>query len=213
MFHVKQRIHGNGGDESPRYPPETIVERLRSYVALLDKWRRITNLISDRSFDEVWTRHIEDSILIAKSCPTARRWLDIGSGAGFPGVVLAALLAEHQDTQVHCVESDNRKCAFLRTVADELRIPIKVHNVRAETITSRQTGPIDALTARAFSTIDHILVLGEDFLSKGAVAVLPRGKTSAGEVESLDAKRYAIAVNSGPGGGTILTIRERVKRP
>ena len=193
--------------------PKQSVERLAYFVALLDRWRRITNLISDRSFGEVWNRHIEDSILIAKACPMARRWLDIGSGAGFPAVVLAVLLAEHEDAQVHCVESDNRKCAFLRVVADELRVPIKVHNARAEIITMQQTGPIDALTARAFSTIDRILALGEDYLAKGAVAVLPRGKTSAREVESLDAKRYAVNVNSGPGGGVILTIRERVRRP
>lgn len=193
--------------------PKPSIERLQSYVALLDKWRRITNLISDRSFDEVWSRHIEDGILVANACPTARRWLDIGSGAGFPGVVLGTLLADQQDAKVHCVESDGRKCAFLRTVADELRIPIKVHNARAETITIRETGDIEALTARAFSSIDHILALGEDYLAKGATAVLPRGKTSAREVETLDAKRYAIGVNSGPGGGVILTIRERVKRP
>jgi len=193
--------------------PQSSVERLQNYVALLDKWRRITNLISDRSFDEVWSRHIEDSILVANACPTARRWLDIGSGAGFPGVVLGAILADQQDAKVHCVESDSRKCAFLRTVADELCIPIKVHNVRAEAITLTETGPIDALTARAFSTIDHILALGEDYLAKGAAAVLPRGKTYTREVETLDAKRYAIIVNPGPGGGVILTIRERVKRP
>lgn len=193
--------------------PEQSVARLRSYVALLDKWRRITNLISDRSFDEVWSRHIEDSIFLSKVCPTARRWLDIGSGAGFPSIVLGVILADHQDAQIHCVESDGRKCAFLRTVAAELCIPIKVHNARAESVTVRDTGRIDALTARAFSTIGHILALGEDYLSQGAIAVLPRGKTSVGEVESLDAKRYAISVNSGPGGGAILTIRERVKRP
>src|SRR6185437_6327126 len=193
--------------------PKPRIERLRSYVALLDKWRRITNLISDRSFDEVWTRHIEDSIPIWKAYPTARRWLDIGSGAGFPGVVLGVILADHQGAQIHCVESDGRKLGFLRTVATELCIPIKVHNVRAEGITIRDTGPIDALTARAFSTINHVVALGEHYLAQGAVAILPRGKTSTHEVETLDARRYAINVNSGHGGGTILSIRERVKGP
>jgi 16S rRNA (guanine527-N7)-methyltransferase len=189
------------------------IERLQIYVSLLDKWRKITNLISDRSYAEVWPRHIEDSLRLANVCPTAKRWLDIGSGAGFPGVVLGVTLAGRDDAEVHCVESDSRKCAFLRTVADELRIPLKVHNARAETITIRETGPVDALTARAFSTIEHILALGEDYLAAGAVAVLPRGKTSAREVETLDARRYAVKVNSSPGGGVILTIRERVKRP
>ena len=192
---------------------EQSVTRLRAYVELLDRWRKITNLISDRSFDEVWSRHIEDSLLLSKACPSARRWLDIGSGAGFPSIVLGVMLADHQGARIHCVESDGRKCAFLRTVATELRIPVKVHHARAESITAKDTGPIDALTARAFSTIDHILALGEDYLSQGAVAVLPRGKSSFHEVETLDAKRYAIDVNSGPGGGAILTIRERGKSP
>jgi 16S rRNA (guanine527-N7)-methyltransferase len=192
---------------------EQTVARLQAYVALLDKWRRITNLISDQSFDEVWSRHIEDSVILSRICPTAQRWLDIGSGAGFPSVVLAVMLVGRQNAQIHCVESDSRKCAFLRTVANELRIPIKVHNIRAEVVTVRDTGPIDALTARAFSTIDHILRLGEDYLSQGALAVLPRGKTWVREVETVDANRYAIDVNPGPGGGAILTIRERVKRP
>lgn len=196
-------------DSLPKYS----IDRLRSYINMLDKWRRVTNLISDRSFDEVWVRHIEDSILIANVCPTARRWLDIGSGAGFPGIILGVMLAEYPTAQVHCVESDNRKCAFLRAVANELDIPVKVHNARAETIAIQQTGPIDAFTARAFSTIGHILALGDAYLANGAVAVLPRGKTSIREVESLDAKRYATSVNSSPGGGTILTIQERVKRP
>lgn len=193
--------------------PRGSTERLQSYVDLLDKWRRITNLISDRSFEEVWPRHIEDSLLVWRACPSARRWLDIGSGAGFPAVVLGVVLAEHRDAKIHCVESDNRKGAFLRAVADELRLPMKVHSARAETVTIEQTGPIDALTARAFSTAEHILALGEDFLARGAVAVLPRGKTWAREVESLDARRYAITVDSGPGGGAILTVRERAKRP
>jgi 16S rRNA (guanine527-N7)-methyltransferase len=192
---------------------ERNVARLRTYVALLDKWRKITNLISDRSFDEVWSRHIEDSIFLSKACPTARRWLDIGSGAGFPSIVLGVLLADHPEARIHCVESDSRKCAFLRTVAYELGIPVKVHNARAENITARDTGPIDAMTARAFSKIDHILELGKDYLSRDAVAVLQRGKTWVHEVETLDTKRYAINVNSGPGGGAILTIRERGKRP
>jgi 16S rRNA (guanine527-N7)-methyltransferase len=193
--------------------PARSVERLRAYVALLDKWRRITNLISDRSFNEVWSRHVEDSVLLWRACPLARTWLDIGSGAGFPGIVIAVILADHLDARIHCVESDSRKCAFLRTVATELRIPVKVHNLRAESITLGKTGPIDVLTARAFSTIDHILTLGENYLSQGSLAVLPRGKTSLHEVETLDANRYAISVSSGLGGGAILTIRERVKKP
>ncbi len=189
--------------------PARSMEQLRSYVQLLDKWRKVTNLISDRSFAEIWSRHIEDSVHLQHVRPSARRWLDIGSGAGFPGIVLGILLAEHKDAQIHCVEIDSRKCAFLRAAAAELIIPVKVHNMRAENISTLQTGQIDAVTARAFSTINDILQLTHRYLSNGAVAVLPRGKTWTHEVETLDTRRYAIAVNSSPGGGAILTIQER----
>jgi 16S rRNA (guanine527-N7)-methyltransferase len=113
---------------------------------------------------------------------------------------------------VHCVESDARKCAFLRTVIGELQIPVKVHNIRAETVTMAQTGPVDAVSARAFTSIEEILSLGRDYMSNGALAILPRGRTSRGEVESLDAKRYITETRSNPGhnDGLIVIVRQRV---
>ncbi len=188
------------------------IERLRLYVESLDRWRKITNLISDSSFRCVWERHIMDSIYIQKTAAAARRWLDLGSGAGFPGIVIGVMIAEYDDAQVHCVESDARKCAFLRTVIGELQIPVKVHNIRAETVTMAQTGPVDAVSARAFTSIEEILSLGRDYMSNGALAILPRGRTSRGEVESLDAKRYITETRSNPGhnDGLIVIVRQRV---
>lgn len=153
-----------------------------------------------------------DSIYIQKTAAAARRWLDLGSGAGFPGIVIGVMIAEYDDAQVHCVESDARKCAFLRTVIGELQIPVKVHNIRAETVTMAQTGPVDAVSARAFTSIEEILSLGRDYMSNGALAILPRGRTSRGEVESLDAKRYITETRSNPGhnDGLIVIVRQRV---
>jgi 16S rRNA (guanine527-N7)-methyltransferase len=193
--------------------PQVSIDRLHSYVRLLDRWRKVTNLVSERSFAEVWSRHIEDSIQLQLARPTALRWLDIGSGAGFPAVVIATLLAGRQGAEVHCVESDGRKCAFLRAVVEDLRIPVKVYNARAETVSIAQTGSVDAITARAFSSVDMILALTQDYLENGAVAVLPRGKTWPREVETLDPRRYAVNSTSSLGGGAILTIQDRGGNP
>jgi 16S rRNA (guanine527-N7)-methyltransferase len=192
-------------------PPQS-VERLRRFVDLLDRWRKITNLISSRSFPDIWDRHIEDSIYVQRAASSARRWLDLGSGAGFPGIVIAVLIAEYNESQVHCVESDARKCAFLRAIAAELSIPVKVHKIRVEAISLRQTGPIDAVTARAFTSIGNFLELSREYISNGALAILPRGETSFREIESLDAERYIIETASNPGheGGVIVVIRQRV---
>ena len=93
-------------------------DRLHTYVRHLQRWRRITNLISEDAFSHVWTRHIADSAQLLSHAPNARRWIDIGSGAGFPGMIMALLLAETPGAEVHCVESDRRKCAFLNSLLE-----------------------------------------------------------------------------------------------
>jgi 16S rRNA (guanine527-N7)-methyltransferase len=182
---------------------------------MLRRWRKITNLTSDQNFSHIWERNINDSLFIQQACFGANRWLDFGSGAGFPGVVIAVAVADRPQAEVHCVESDARKCAFLRAVASELCIPVKVHNRRAESLSISMTGPIDALTARAFSSLENILTISDKYISSGAVAVLPRGaKSLGGEVESIDVNRYTVKINPNPGhdGGLIVVIRHKVDR-
>jgi len=179
---------------------------------MLSRWRRITNLISEKDFNRVWERHIEDSISLLHLCPYSRRWLDIGSGAGFPGIVIGIILTE-LDGQIHCVESDGRKCAFLREVARELQIPVKVHNLLAENLSPHLTGAVDVVTARAFASVTRILHICDPYLSTGAVAVLPRGKAATWEAEKLDATRYTVEINDNPihKDGALICIRERLK--
>jgi 16S rRNA (guanine527-N7)-methyltransferase len=92
-------------------------ERLSTFVELLDRWRHKINLISNSTFGSVWTRHIADSAQLHALAPKATRWVDMGSGAGFPGLVIAIQLADFPGAIVHCIESDGRKCAFLREAA------------------------------------------------------------------------------------------------
>src|SRR4051794_31490142 len=185
--------------------------KLDQYVAHLDQWRSVTNLISEQGFGEIWERHIEDVLWLQQTCLDKRVWLDIGSGAGLPGVILGILLSDVEGARIHCVESDGRKCAFLRSVVQDLGLPVKVHQARMESLQPDGFGEIEVVTARAFSSIAGILVLAEPFLASGAMLVLPRGKSALAEVERIDRTRYSVktTTNPAPDRGVILFIKNR----
>jgi 16S rRNA (guanine527-N7)-methyltransferase len=162
--------------------PETEA-RLAIYVELLGRWRKVTNLISAASFAEVWTRHIADSAQLLALAPQARRWVDIGSGAGFPGMVIAIQLADAPGARVHCLESDRRKCAFLREVARATGAAAEIHPVRIESIDPATLAPVDAVTARAFAPLPRVLEFAKVWLAQGAVGVFPRGRSAEAQLE------------------------------
>ena len=97
--------------------------RFALYAELLTRWQRVKNLVAPSTLSEIWTRHIADSAQILALAPQARRWADLGSGAGFPGLVVAISLADTKGVEVHLVEANARKCAFLREVARECGAP------------------------------------------------------------------------------------------
>ena len=166
--------------------PETEA-RLAIYVDLLARWRKITNLISEATFAEVWTRHIADSAQLLALAPDARRWVDMGSGAGFPGMVIAIQLAGVPGAVVHCLESDQRKCAFLREVARATGAPAQVHAARIESIAPDSLSPVDAVTARAFAPLPRVLDFAKVWLTQGAVGIFPRGRSAEAQLESAAA--------------------------
>jgi 16S rRNA (guanine527-N7)-methyltransferase len=165
-------------------PPETEA-RLARFVDLLDRWRSVTNLISEASFAEVWTRHVADSAQLLALAPEARRWLDLGSGAGFPGLVLAIQLADQPGARVHCVESDRRKCAFLREAARATGAPAAIHPFRVEALDPDSLGPVDAVVARAFAPLPSILEFATVWIGRGAIGVFPRGRSADAQLEAL----------------------------
>jgi len=123
--------------------------RLDKYVEFLARWRKVTNLISQRAISQVWTRHCVQLLGYALF---ARRWVELGSGAGFPEMVVAILLAEKQGrAEVHCLESDQRKCAFLREVARATDAPARIHGARIEMFDPCLLSPVDAITSRALA--------------------------------------------------------------
>ena len=165
LFHVKQK------------------QRLAIFVDLLARWRKITNLISEATFDEVWLRHIADSAQLLELAPGAIRWVDLGSGAGFPGMVLAIQLADEPGALVHLIESDQRKCAFLREVARATGAAAQIHPARIESLAPESLIPVDAVSARAFAPLPALLDFAKVWLARGAVGVFPRGKSTEAQLD------------------------------
>jgi len=168
-------------------------ERLAVFVDLIDRWRRKTNLVAHSTFPSVWTRHIADSAQLPALAPKAKTWIDMGSGAGFPGLVIAIQFADVQGAVVHLVESDGRKCAFLRQAARATGAAATIHAVRVEAIAPESLGPVDAVTARAFAPLPLTLKLARPWIERGAVAVFPRGESARDQIAALPgASVYAI---------------------
>jgi len=148
-------------------------ERLDRYVALLKKWSPKINLVSKTTLDGVWKRHIADSAQILPLLPDGtRRIVDLGSGAGFPGLVLAILAREHDAPfEVTLVESDGRKAMFLREVIRETGAAAQVRVERAEALTLAA----DVVTARAFMPLATMLPVAQPLIGKEGVALLHKG--------------------------------------
>jgi 16S rRNA (guanine527-N7)-methyltransferase len=168
-------------------------QRLAAFVDLLDRWRRKINLIADSTFASVWTRHIADSAQLIALAPEAKRWVDMGSGAGLPGLVLAIQLADVPGAIVHCIESDRKKCAFLREAARATGAAATIHPERVEAIEPLSLRAVDAVTARAFAPLPMTLKLARPWIERGAIAVFPRGESAKDQIAALpEASAYAI---------------------
>lgn len=155
--------------------------RLEALVALLDKWQARINLVGRGTLADVWRRHILDSAQLAPLLPAAPRTVvDLGSGAGFPGLVLAILGVPG----VHLIESDGRKCAFLQEAARATGAAVTIHRLRAE---SAPPLVADAITARALAPLADLLDLAEKFLAPHTICVFPKGRGA--EEELTDAQK------------------------
>ena len=158
-------------------------DRFSVFVDLLARWRRTTNLIAESTFPAVWTRHLADSAQLLPLAEGATRWLDMGSGAGFPGLVVAMQLAGTRGATVHCVDSDQRRCAFLREATRATGAPAVIHAARVEAIDREAVGAVDCVTARAFAPLLKTLEFAKPWLERGAVGLFPRGRSAPGDLE------------------------------
>ncbi|MCC6949362.1 MAG: 16S rRNA (guanine(527)-N(7))-methyltransferase RsmG [Bradyrhizobiaceae bacterium] len=149
--------------------------RLDQFAELLLRWQRAVQLVAPSTLPKLWTRHIADSLQLIAHAPDAKIWVDLGSGGGFPGLVIAIALTERAGALVHLVESDARKAAFLREAARLTHAPVKVHAARIESA-AEQIGAVDIVTARALAPLPRLLELAQPFLRAGARAVFPKGQ-------------------------------------
>lgn len=157
-------------------------ERLAQYVALLLKWQQTQNLIAPSTIPEIWTRHIADSLQLLPLAPAAKTWVDLGSGAGLPGLVIACALAETPGTEVHLVESNQKKASFLREAARSLSLPAIVHAQRIEDFVSGFAKPVDAVTGRALAPLDKLIGFAIPLLTTGAAGLFPKGQDVEAEL-------------------------------
>ncbi|MCV2882100.1 16S rRNA (guanine(527)-N(7))-methyltransferase RsmG [Actibacterium sp. XHP0104] len=166
-------------------------ERLKTYESLLHKWNPAINLVAKSTLADAWARHFVDSAQIFQLAPLARHWADLGSGGGFPGMVIAILAAEHApDMQVTLVESDQRKATFLRTVAREAGVRA---NVIAERIEDVPPLGADVLSARALASLDVLLGFAQRHLLPDGVAIFPKGANHQAELtEALANWRFEV---------------------
>jgi 16S rRNA (guanine527-N7)-methyltransferase len=157
-------------------------ERLSIYESLLKKWNPAINLVSKSSISELRVRHFVDSAQIFALMPRdAKKWVDIGSGGGFPGMVCAIICAEKSpDTQFHLVESDMRKSTFLRSVAQQAGVTVQVHSNRIEKM---EPFKADVLSARALASLEKLLEFSAPHLQNDGVALFPKGENYKSELK------------------------------
>ncbi len=170
---------------------ETIA-RFERFEEVLLKWNPKINLVSKASLENLWQRHIIDSVQVFTSIKDpGDSWVDIGSGGGFPGIVVAIMAAEHfPKTKVTLIESDQRKSAFLRTAARECGVPVTVLSQRIEQATPQNA---HILSARALTELDTLLEFSEQHLAKDGMAVFPKGASWKKEVDKA-AERWSFDV-------------------
>jgi 16S rRNA (guanine527-N7)-methyltransferase len=156
--------------------------RLDRLVELLLEWQQTRNLIAASTIPTIWTRHIADSLQLLELAPEAKRWVDLGSGGGFPGLVLACALADRAGANVHLVESTAKKCAFLQAAADNLRLPAEIHCQRVEDFIPAFPTTHDVVTARALAPLPELLELAFPLLKRGAKGLFPKGQHVVSEL-------------------------------
>jgi 16S rRNA (guanine527-N7)-methyltransferase len=175
--------------------PATL-QRLEAFEALARRWTDKINLVAPSTVPDLWTRHIADSAQLWPFAPEgARTWADLGSGGGFPGLVIAILAAEVGTLHVTLIESDQRKCAFLRTAARELGVKATVIDQRVEAAPPQEASVV---SARALAPLPALLPLVARHLAPGGTALLPKGRDFASELDAARAQGWTFAAEAFP---------------
>ena len=186
---------GSGRIEGPddfaeafKVPRETI-HRLVRYADLLALWQKSTNLVAPSTLPLLWSRHFADSAQLSALAPNARLWLDLGSGAGFPGLVVAILQTGKPNFRMHLVESNRKKSAFLAEVARATEAPVDIHAMRIEDLAeSRENLRPDVVSARALAPLPRLLELAGPFFGPETRGLFLKGRETDTEFEEARAR-------------------------
>ncbi len=171
------------------------VEKLVAYAALLKRWQKTINLVAPSTLEHVWHRHFADSAQLWLNDPENSLpsdgpacWLDVGSGAGFPGLVIAILASERGGTRHILIESDSRKAAFLREVSRTVGVPVDIVCARIENEKTRdKVNRVDRVTARALAPLPRLLELVYPYSASHTVGLFAKGRDVASEIEEARA--------------------------
>lgn len=191
---------------------ETLTD-YQAWHALLLKWNRKINLVSPTALDDFWRRHALDSWQIWPHVPeTASKFIDLGSGAGFPGLSMAIGCKSRGQGHVTLVESAGKKTTFLRTVIRELELPASATSERAEKITA---APYDIITARAFAPLPRLFAYAQPFWGEGSLGLFLKGEAAEEELTAAS-KEWTYNVETVPSisdpTGYLLKITELRRR-
>jgi 16S rRNA (guanine527-N7)-methyltransferase len=184
------------------------IGRLEIYVGLLKKWQKNINLVSKDSLFDVWRRHVLDSAQLSSLIdPQTSEIVDIGAGAGFPGMVLA-IINDTKDTKVHLIESNERKCAFLREVNLATKASVVIHNKRAEKV---QGLSVDLVVSRAVASVEKLLQYADPLLKKKGQCLFLKGKKWKDELTQAKIKwiiKATVIQSVSDSSGKILKLEE-----
>jgi 16S rRNA (guanine527-N7)-methyltransferase len=161
--------------------------RLEGYAALYEKWSPRINLTAPSTQTDFWRRHVGDSAQLLDLAPDARHWIDLGSGGGFPGMVIAILLQDSPDARVELVESNRKKTAFLQAVKARCAPSALIHSARIEDVVGRIRPP-ELVTARALAALPKLLEMTAPWLQENSRALFHKGRGYAAEIEESRAK-------------------------
>jgi 16S rRNA (guanine527-N7)-methyltransferase len=151
-------------------------EKLDILVSELHRWQKIKNLVGPSALAQIWPRHISDSLQLHAVAPIPGNWLDLGSGGGFPGLVLGMVRTEHKLGTVHLIESNGRKCAFLRHIVALCELDAVVHEGRVEQILPTLQAPVAVVSARALASLSQLIAWSKCLLRNGALGIFPKGQ-------------------------------------
>ncbi|HEY2482405.1 MAG TPA: 16S rRNA (guanine(527)-N(7))-methyltransferase RsmG [Caulobacteraceae bacterium] len=191
---------------------QTRLEDVERFRLMLIETNRRMNLVGDSTLADFWTRHFLDSAQLLALAPEARTWADLGAGAGFPGLVLAILLADAPGTRVHLVESVAKRCRFLAEVVQALGLPAEIHHARAEHLPLQ----VEVVTARACAPLTRLLAFARPTLKRHTKGLFLKGAEVDTEVaEARKSWRFELAIHpslSDPRGRVLeLTELARVR--